>query len=645
MKKIHNIFIFIGLIALFSSCTDILDKNPKNKITGDQLFSSEEGVRAHLANLYGRLPIEDFNYSPNKGFNVGIDHDVNNAGFMAAQFCDEAIHSEYNDWGEEWFDYWGSGYTLIRNINSFIEVIPTISVLTEDQQKAVLGEAHFLRAYTYFALVKRYGGVSIITVAQEYEGDMEALRVPRSTEKVSWDFIMEECDKAYENLAFLKASEQTDPRKATQWAALALKSRAALHAASIAKYTHSPYITFSGPAADEELVGMPKTAADHFYNICIEASEQLMNSGKFGLYKPSPANASEAAENYRKLFQEPSSFLDGVREPIFVKSYVSGSVMTHNYDIWFRPRQAQSTRHPGRMNPTLDLVDAYEDYTDNGKGVSAPVKTRNDGNETDYRGFDPNVSYIHYPMNEPYKPFDNKDARLHGTVLLPGESWNGIPIIIQGGMVVSSSQYYYRTQAQAKGPDGNTYYTYGAASDNEYSGFDPSLGNYTRSGFLFKKFLQMDKEIEQDFQKSHNDWIEFRYAEILLNYAEAVAEVSISNGAQKAKATQVLNDIRRRAAHTDNIQLTVDNVRKERFVELSFENKRRWDLVRWRTFHTEFENRTRKGLVPFIDLRQNPPVYIFVRVNPLGVESKTFVYSWYYKDIPGIESNGLIQNP
>ena len=51
---------------------------------------------------YGRLPIEDFTYSPNRGFNVGVGTDVNNAGFMAAHFCDEAIHPEYNDFGEEW---------------------------------------------------------------------------------------------------------------------------------------------------------------------------------------------------------------------------------------------------------------------------------------------------------------------------------------------------------------------------------------------------------------------------------------------------------------------------------------------------------------------------------------------------------------
>jgi starch-binding outer membrane protein, SusD/RagB family len=171
------------------------------------------------------------------------------------------------------------------------------------------------------------------------------------------------------------------------------------------------------------------------------------------------------------------------------------------------------------------------------------------------------------------------------------------------------------------------------------------LGHYTRSGFLFKKFLQIESPVEQAWSKGTQPWIDFRYGEILLNYAEAVIEKTTSTSAEKQAAQDALNAVRKRAAHKDDIALTQANVRKERFVELAFENKRRWDLSRWRTFHKEFENRVRKGLVPFLDLRTNPAHYVFVRVNPLGIESKTFDYSWYYKSIPGTGANGLVQNP
>jgi len=644
MKKIYAL-ILLTAGFLLSGCSDILDISPKNKIPAEQLFSTEEGIRSHMANLYGRLPIEDFNYSPNKNFNIGVDGDVNNSGFMPAHYCDEALHPEYNDFGEEAFNYWDAGYPLIRDINSFLAIIPKLTVISEQKKEAIMGEAYFLRAYTYYALVKRYGGVPIIKEPQGFEGDIEGLKVPRNTEKQTWDFILEDCDNAYAGLESQTSTQKADPRIANQYTTLALKSRVALHAASVAKYTHAPYVTFSGPAVDAELIVIPASEADNYYKICMEACRQLMNSGAFALSNPQPESVERAGENYRKLFQDPSQYLSGVREPIFIKSYVKGTILTHNYDIWFRPRQVQSVRHPGRMNPTLDFVDTYEDYTDDGTGKSVPVKTRVDGEEDNYNGFDPQAEYITYPMNTPYKAFENKDARLHGTVLLPGENWGSTKIIIQGGLVNPDGTFHYRTQASSVGLDGKTYYTYGAAEPLDYSGFDPALGNYTRSGFLFKKFMQIDNEIEQEFQKGTQDWIEFRYAEILLNYAEAVVECTTSTAAEKTVAGKALNDIRHRAAHTDNIPLTVENVRKERFIELAFENKRRWDLIRWRVFHTEFENRIRKGLVPFLDLRHNPPCYIFVRVNPLGIEAKTFLYNWYYKKIPGIESNGLIQNP
>ena len=151
--KIYSCLL-LGAMFLLGGCSDLLDIDPKNKIPADELFSTPEGVQAHMANLYGRLPIEDFTYSPNRGFNVGVGTDVNNAGFMAAHFCDEAIHPEYNDFGEEWFDYWEDGYKLIRDLNSLLVTIPTLTSITEQQKNEINAETHFLRAYTYFALAK-----------------------------------------------------------------------------------------------------------------------------------------------------------------------------------------------------------------------------------------------------------------------------------------------------------------------------------------------------------------------------------------------------------------------------------------------------------------------------------------------------------
>ncbi|WP_199768722.1 RagB/SusD family nutrient uptake outer membrane protein [Sphingobacterium sp. HMA12] len=656
MKQLYKSMLFLGIMSWTTACTDILDVEPNNKVPADKVLNSEEGVAMHMANLYGRLPVEDFSYAIDKGFSLGIGNtNPNNGGRSAAHASDEAMHSEFNDDVDEGFNFWegyidGDGtyknwrgiYTLIRDINGLIETIPTLTKISNDEKLKLEGEAAFLRAFTYYALAKRYGGVPLIKEMQVYNGSVEDLKVPRSTEKETWDFILSDCDIAAEKLS----DSPSDTRRANKWIALALKSRAALYAASVAKFTHAPYVSFSGPAVDLKLVGIDASEADRYYSECIAASSEIIKSGHYGLYGADPATKEEAINNYKQMFENPNSVLSGVKEPMFIKGYTSGTVLAHNYDIWYRPNQtANGWPHPGRMNPTLDLVDAYEDYTDNGLGASTAVKTRVDGNESTYGGFDKNVQYYAFPIDKPYELFENKDARLWATMILPGTSWKDNKIIIQGGIIKPDGSYIFRTDASVTGLDGKTYYTYGAEKANQYSGFSPVGGNYTRSGFLLRKFLQEKETVTAEWNKGANDWIEFRYAEVLLNYAEAAAEKFAATGEDKTMGKKALNEVRKRAAHKDEIGLTVDNVRKERLVEFAFENKRRWDLNRWRTYHKLFENRMKRSLVPFLDLRGATPKYIFVRMNPPGYNNQTYTYSRYYRQIPGIGSNGLVQNP
>ncbi len=155
--------------------------------------------------------------------------------------------------------------------------------------------------------------------------------------------------------------------------------------------------------------------------------------------------------------------------------------------------------------------------------------------------------------------------------------------------------------------------------------------------------MNQNNPVVPGWNQSTTDFIEFRFAEILLNYAEAVVESGQGDAVQAAK---YLNDIRKRAGHTTDIPLTVDNVQRERRVELAFENKRFWDLIRRREYHTEFNNRFMHALLPLRDLRALPAEkYIFVRANVPNTNPKTFETKAYYRYIPGIGSNGLVQNP
>ncbi|MCU7694573.1 RagB/SusD family nutrient uptake outer membrane protein [Haoranjiania flava] len=293
------------------SCSKRLDLQPRNKIPGDVVLTDPNGIKAFVADLYYQAPIEDFVYFPREGFNAR-----GNTGSMSlSQYGLEAIHSEWPNFNEFNNGWWGSAYKLNRNINVLIEALPNLDINDADK-KTLLGEASFLRAYTYFGLAKRYGGVSIITTNQVYTSDFESLRVPRSTEKETWDFILAECDKAIANLPETRESNDETKRRATKWGAYALKSRAALYAASVAK--HWSKAPLSGEAVDKKLVGLDMADANRYYQECITAADAVISSGKFSLYGANPGSVANAIGNLKNLFTDPNV---APQEVIFMKGY------------------------------------------------------------------------------------------------------------------------------------------------------------------------------------------------------------------------------------------------------------------------------------------------------------------------------------
>ncbi len=624
----YTVLLLAGLL-IHVGCSDILDKQPLDRIQGEQLFSDPEGVRLYMANLYSQLPVEDLAFYRN-GFNIN-GGDPNNGGFSSAMLTDEAVHSEFGDFmRDEDMAWWDPAYKLVRDVNQLIDIIPSIEV-PESERNQILGEALFIRGFTYFGLVKRYGGVPLIDQTQPYTGDIESLKVPRSTEKETWDFLLSDLAGAAANLP---DSWTGGERRATKWAALSLSSRAALHAASIAKF--SAKAPLSGQAADLGLVGLSPSDASGYYQAAIDAAGAVIASGAFGLYQPNPSTPEVAAANIQGMFQNPN--VAGT-EAIFIKGFaIPGTNTGHNYDIWFQPAQlANGWPHPGRMNPTLDFVEMYETY-DN-PGEITPFRTRVDGIVNDYNGFNRTVQYIGF--DEPTELFANRDARFHATVVAPGSIWKDRTIIIQAGFIRPDGSPVVRTKDQVV-VNGKVYHSYGAENPSQYSGFDTFGGNNTRTGFSFKKFLNEDRPVVPGWNQSTTDFMEIRYAEVLLNYAEAVVESGLGD---QAIASEAINAIRRRAAHTVDVPLTVDNVLRERQVELAFENKRYWDLIRRRAYEEEFTNRRRHALFPILDLRSPDPQYIFVRENIPAMEAQNFIPRFYYRAIPGIGGNGLIQNP
>ena len=630
-----------------SGCNAFLELEPLDKVSPEQLLETEGGVKALLANIYTMIPMEDFNYRPNNGFNQrGYDgvNETTNLAFLT----DEATRSDGGvGIGYEGFNYWP--YGDIRQVNIFMQNVEkakeagTISVADADR---MTGEAHFARAYMYYGLVKRYGGVPLIDKVQDddyADGGPGAVAVPRSTELDTWKFVLNECTLAAATLP--DATSGSDLYRVTKWAAYALKSRVALHAASVAKYWN--LAPLAGEAVTQKLVGgMTSADADAFYKECIEASKFLIeNSGK-SLYKPAPATVKEAASNFQALFLN-----DQNEEVIFSKAYLNGTTNTnqgHSYAQFnILPQVNPGALKYGRFNPMLEIVDLFEDYTDDGTGKSAKIVTRTDGNEDAYiPNFHNmnNASVVNTLMSVPfvkyndlYEPFANKDARLLASVVVPGSSYAGTEIIIQGGFIKDNNSYVaYSNESTQK--NGTTYYALGAEGETMFSGFNNvnsgEDANWTATGFGVRKYMPEGESMSPDRLSSTTSYIDMRLAEVYLNYAEAVVENGSGFG-DKELAENYLNALRRRAGHTDRISLTLESVLKERRVEMAFEGKRFWDMNRRREFHTEFSNnRIRKALVPMLDLRGAEPKYVFARVNYFGDETRggrTFQNINYYR--------------
>lgn len=648
MKK-TIIQIIAACMALFlTSCADFLDLSPRNKISEDVVYGSEAAIDALVANIYGRLPIEEFNWSPYAQSNFSIYSNRWNS-HMSPCWCDEAMQSQFDDKKPEEFDLWEWGYELLRDINMFIAKNDQCNV--SDERKArYLGEGHMLRAQVYGELAKRYGGVPLISKPQDYNGNLDSLKVPRSTELETWKYVLSECDLAAELL-----DEGTDTRRFNRWSALAYKSRYALYAGSVAKFAHENNVYSAGEAVDKKLIGMDASDADFFFGEVIDAAGKIMDSGKFGLYHPNPTSQDDARTHYIALFEDPDACISSPQEPIFCVGY-KVLYRANNHDVFNRPNQTSGGwKYPGRTNPALDLVDAYDDYNDDGVDNAGKkiLTTVGGAGDDDYVGYNPQKNYLKF--DSPLDIFAGKDIRLAASIILPGSTYKGTTIVIQGGIVKPDGSFVFRSDVGADGitgPDGKAYYTYGSADKMGYSGFDPGgSGSYTRSGFLVRKWMQEKRDITADTGNGDNTWIDMRYGEVLLNYAEAVAEHSAATGEQRIRAQEAINAIRHRAAHTDELKITGDVasdraiVRNERRIELALESKRYWDLFRWRTFHLEFDNRNMASLVPFIDLREDQPKYLFVRMYMPEFVGKTFMYSSYYRKIPGTANSGLVQNP
>lgn len=576
MKTLKLLFISILLILIIPSCEDVLNRLPVDKINADKVFSNETYVTAYVTNLYSRLTLNDFRDQPASASDEATTSIGNSSNVTLGTVSKTS----------EAYGYWD--YTYIRDINNFIEKIKTSSI-TESIKKQLESEVRFLRAYVYFEMEKRYGGVPLVDVVIDPFQTVDQKYTKRSTEEAIANFI----DSELTEIAAILTDNPLPRGRVNKWTALALKARANLWAACIAKY---------GTLQLNGLVGIPSSQANVFFRKASDAADSVILSDKYSMFNPVPDNKSE---NYRLIFINESN-----SEVIFEKVY-DGVNVGHSYDAYNAPWSFAV--RGGILNPTLDFILGYENID----GSMDPPKFSKDT--------------LYATATE---PFIKKDPRLFATVFFENDKWasgyvrtyEGIDpsVIPDPSTIITNPAYLYKGMA-ACGIDSRNYY-YDERSPN--------------SGFIVKKYI--DHRVEKLGEGlGKTNWNVFRLAEMYLTKAEAQFELG-----DLQKAADALNVTRARAGISlvDNTTITLDKVRNERRVELAFENNRYWDLRRWRIAEDVLNHRF-KGLR--IIYHYESGKYYFL---PFDCETftRSFKPEHYYNPITNsrIDNNpDLIENP
>jgi len=668
MKNIKYALLMICLLPL-TSCLD-LDIPPKNILLEENIYN-EGGIEAYMAGLYNHLPMEDYNVSSLGDYGGYYYY---HSAFWPMTSTGETVNHNQTGMYLHQTKYWQQGYEVIRNANRLIEGLPESGI---DKTDHFTGEAKFIRAYVYFALVKRYGGMPLVKEVQDYDGEASELWVPRSSHKENYDFMLEDLDEAIRLM-----DAKSVGGRANKYVAAAFKTRVALFAGSIARY--------GGVAAFEKdgvmLCGIPQNYANDYFKQAWEAAK-MVEEGGFALYK----NDADLEKNFENVFAKAESS----PESVFIRNYEFG-VYKHCFDaIYSPPRMA--TEWGSRYCLTLDWVELFN---------GLPI----DPNTGHLKVTDDEGNYIVYKSAG--EIFENAEPRLRACMMIPGRTYKNVELDIRRGLIDESIDPSTKIKKFIP-DDGNSTSAY---TNNEFfkqyvitntqnvlaqtphvtskgiklninglDGPDNGGSRNTQTGFHGRKWLDMSlTQSTTRYGESYSPWIDIRYAEVLLSRAEAALELfqggvpAMNNTDMQQDAFNCINAIRERAGAepVNNVSdlseapavsknegpggfIWAPNkgqqiIRIERYKELAFEHKLFWDLRRWFSFDKQIYNYRRRMLNPFMflkDVKLNDagnPVGKYIldaRVSEMANNNLTYPVKAYYDPIPGdqIKSNPLLE--
>lgn len=586
MKFYNYIFLILTGFTIFSCKKlqdDFLNRKPSTILLSDDVWSEPDLVLSVLTDLYDRIP----EYQQLSDFSLFADLDE---AFPSSNDSYSKVQNQNYDFST--WSFWD--YNYVHEVNLFLLNVRKSKNLDVDDQNLFLAEAQFLRANVYFELVKRMGGVPLIldTLEYDFSGDASYLQRPRAKESEIYDFVLDELDSA---LKFLPKDPNIKSR-ATWGAGLAMKSRVALYAGSIARYgQNTPSVTL--PQGE---VGIPASEASRYYNIALNSAELLINSNEYSLFLKYPEDLSK---NFSELFLDKNNNV----EVIFAKDYLLRS-RTTQFTVQNQPHSStQEGSWSGWLNPSLNLAQSFEKI---------------DGTYKAFETKDVSGNYIRY--DNVGDIFKDRDARLGGTLILPGSTFRGqdldiwAGIMLENGNIISGSQFGQRGTL----PGQNT--------SEQIVGFDgpiDQLEHGTQTGFYIRKYNDPAAGAGEIGTGSASWWIRYRYGEVLLNAAEAAFEL-----ANKEKAAQYLNEVRVRAGIIKPLEredVNFDKIVNERKVELAFECHRLWDMKRWRLAHDVWNG---------VQLDSDELIH---NIGEASKNSSMMFGLWPYKEFaPGKPNNG-----
>ncbi|RQP14554.1 MAG: RagB/SusD family nutrient uptake outer membrane protein [Parapedobacter sp.] len=534
MRRLNILVLIVA--QLVTSCQkDLLDRGPLDRIAENIVWNDLNAIQAHLAGSYSMMSVLE-NETPEKyvGIRPGVGWTTaaQNGFSYINTITDEATWGMYPDWAVfrntgitingGLLEWWENAYVIIRQLNDFIAQVPN-SPISDELKQSLVAEARFLRAYNYFSMVRRYGGVPLITKVQALNDPQEELYPRRNSEQELYDFVINEMQAVYSDLP---AKAQSG--RASKYAALTLLSRAALYAGSIAEY---------GSMQLDGLLGIPATEAQAYYQKSYDASIIIMQDGVHRLYD---VNADKV-RNFRDLF-----LVKNNEEAIFVVAHNDKDMISAGGNGWrydFIQGPMPNAWFNGNQNaPYLSFIASTFEHVD---GTLPDLSTST-------------LTGKLWGIDELWK---DMEPRFFATIFTYGTPWQGLTIDWHKALKVNG-QYL---------SDQN-----GAYNGVPHLGLQAQKsGPYTSFGVL--KYLDENKNnMLADFASSQ-DWIVFRYGEVLLNHAEAAYKLG-----KREEALGAINQLRARAGVALRSDITFELIQKERKVELAFEGSRYWDLRRWR---------------------------------------------------------------